>query len=141
MEGRKKLLAGVQLMLLHPQVALRDCNHCQRFMYDEETGKVKIWGATGKPLPRAGRPPCAYKNRDGTTRCPKGTPTAGKTLTPQNLLAYHHYQECKAVFRFPNDPIVRRNARLIAMAERNAEHVMMKHQTEVDTLLRQLGRS
>lgn len=53
--------------------------------------------------------------------CPKGTPENQKGLSDQNLQALRHYQECKAVGSFPDDPIVRRNARIISQMERQHE--------------------
>lgn len=35
-------------------------------------------------------------------------------LTPQNWQAFEHDRECRAVGRWPNDPVVRRNAAIIA---------------------------
>jgi hypothetical protein len=52
--------------------------------------------------------PC--RNEKG---CPKGTPEKPKTLHPINQQAHQHYQECRAVGRFPDDPIVLRNASII----------------------------
>ena len=97
-------------MLLHPGVAYRDCAHCEKFHYDEDTGEVHQW--RGQPMERRGndKAPCRMKP-DG---CPKGTPEEPKSLTPKNRQAYHYYLECKAVGEFPRDPIVRRNAALIA---------------------------
>jgi hypothetical protein len=37
------------------------------------------------------------------------------------MLAYLHYLECKAVGQFPDDPIVRRTARICAAIERTEE--------------------
>lgn len=34
----------------------------------------------------------------------------------RSLLTYQHYLECRAVGHFPDDPIVRRNARIIRQA-------------------------
>jgi hypothetical protein len=45
----------------------------------------------------------------------------GLELSAKNQQAYHHYLECKAVGRFPEDAIVIRNAGLIRQAEEIAE--------------------
>ncbi len=100
-------------MLQHPAVAFRDCTDCKKWIYDHETGE-RITGRDGRPIARPpGTPlPCDFPNG-----CAKGRPDAGIELTPNNAQAYLHYLECKAVGRFPDDPIVRRNARLIRQIE------------------------
>jgi hypothetical protein len=45
-------------------------------------------------------------------------------LSGRNLRAYVHYRECRAVGRFPDDAIVRKNARLI----RDAEEMAGRHE-------------
>lgn len=45
--------------------------------------------------------------------CPKGTPENQRSLWPENEDCYEHYQECVAVNQFPDDPLVRQNARII----------------------------
>lgn len=49
--------------------------------------------------------------------CPKGTPQNQRTLHPINKRAYEHYLECKATGYFPDDPLVKQNARIIREAE------------------------
>lgn len=113
-EGRlKKLASGVKLLLLHPQVASRDCSHCSRWLYDEETGEVTKRG--GQPVERPGgsHPPCRYRG----VGCPKGTPENSKALSQKNMAAYVHYKECQATGMFPDDPIVKRNAGVIRIVE------------------------
>lgn len=105
-------MAGVLLLLLHPALAVRDCRHCQVYQYNDGPGgdrRPTLW--RGRPLKRAigTFPPCRYPD----VGCPKGTPERQRVLTPQNAAAYLHWQECEAVGRFPDDRIVRRNARLI----------------------------
>lgn len=98
------------LLLQHPKVAYRDCEHCQQFEYDEETGKVQLW--RGEPYPRHGPPPCRT-----SVGCAKGTPENSKALSARNWLAYQHYTECKATGQFPDDAIVRQNAGIIHRIE------------------------
>lgn len=103
-------------MILHPLVATRDCDLCQRDFYDEKTGKPNMRGGRiieRKEYGTACPPPC----RDPKVRCPKGTPEEPKSLTRQNSEAYLHYLECRAVGAFPDDEIVRRNARVIRDVE------------------------
>lgn len=96
------------MLLLYPQFANRDCQHCLKYEYNEGTGEPRLFN--GKPLLRHSKNPPLCKTRDG---CPKGTPEKPNTLTPKNRQAYIHHLECKAVYSFPDDPIVRRNARMI----------------------------
>ena len=107
---------GVMLLMQHPQVATRDCKFCQEVLHDE---------TTGKPVQRAGHlvqrhagcpPPCRMHKG-----CPKGTPEKPKSLSERNMMTYQHYLECRAVGIFPDDPIVRRNAQIIRMAEDEVE--------------------
>lgn len=110
------------LSILHPEIAFRDCDHCTQYVYDEETGEpIKRRGKLVERPPKT-HPPCRYKNPE-TGRfdnCHKGTPENNKELTEQNFRAYEFYLECQAVNSFPEDPIVRRNAALIARAEKFA---------------------
>lgn len=61
----------------------------------------------GNPLPRNGLPPCLLDS------CPKGIYTNPKSLLPINYHAYYHYQKCLAIGHFPDDEIVKENARTI----------------------------
>jgi hypothetical protein len=88
-------------------------------VYDEETGKRKE-DRNGNPIPRVKGTfaPCRYPDpKQPEGRCPKGTPETSLALTERNRKAWEHYLECKAVGRFPDDPIVRRNAGLIRQIE------------------------
>lgn len=101
---------------LHPEVAYRSCEDCQQWLYDLETGaRIK---SSGREVPRqpSNPPPC--RTRRG---CPKGTPEEPRSLSRKNLQAYWHYQQCAAVGSFPDDPIVRQNAAIIRMAERQID--------------------
>lgn len=53
--------------------------------------------------------------------CPKGTPEQSKALNESNQRCYEHYRECNAVGKFPSDPIVTRNAAVIAEVIDQAE--------------------
>jgi len=113
----KKLAEGVRLTILHPEVAHRDCQDCEAFVYDEKTGERMK--SRGEPVrrPVGNLPPC----RTRANGCPKGTPEQSRALTDQNWQAYQHYSECRAVGQFPDDPIVRRNAAIIRQASDSAE--------------------
>ena len=98
----------------------RNCEHCLKYLYDEETGRPTL-GRDGKPEERAMYdvngtsicpPPCRTEKG-----CPKGTPEHPKSLNPINRQCYQHYRECRAVGEFPKDPVVKRNAAIIREAE------------------------
>ena len=112
----RNLTSGVRLLLNWPQVASRDCRHCQQFAYDEATGQpCRNRAREGELVPRpAGNlPPCRIEG----VGCPKGTPDQQNSLNERNRQAYRHYLECRATGNFPDDPIVRRNAVLIRAEE------------------------
>lgn len=120
------------LLLAHPQVATRSCDHCQKFRYDESNGRLVMIGDTDKPVPRfeGERLPC----HDGG--CPKGKPGGDVALWPHNEAAYNHYRRCKAVGRFPMDEVVEHNAAVIAeveaqwdqMSRRRMESLLLRSQ-------------
>lgn len=105
------------MLLRHPAIALRDCEQCQKFLFDERTGR-RVTDKRGNPVPRPKRTlaPCRYAKGI----CPKGTPEKQRSLSARNLLAYQHYLECKATGDFPSDPIVRRDAAIIRRVEDEA---------------------
>ena len=111
-------------MRLAPEVANRDCDHCQEFLYDEETGLVRRqkFGPVGDdglklPVLRRNAPlPCRT-----AAGCPKGTPERQLSLSEKNRRAYRHYQMCKATGTWPKDGMVRRNAGIIEAAISSAE--------------------
>jgi hypothetical protein len=107
----QNLYDGVILALRHPIFDKRKCSDCKKWWYDDETGKVKK--KNGRELLRPLDTVLLCQTHDG---CPKGTPEKIKSLYPKNRLAFKHYQECKAVGQFPDDPIVRRNAWIIERA-------------------------
>jgi hypothetical protein len=113
-------MAGVRLSWTAPQVAFRNCEHCQMYVYDESTGR-----AYENP-PRSGRlvvrppgtaPPCRIPG----VGCPKGTPENPRGLNEANRAAWRFDRECRAVGHFPDDPLVRRNAALIRQVEEELE--------------------
>ena len=87
-------------------------------MYDEDKGERDV-GKDGKPMLRIlnGDPCHLAPCRDSERGCPKGTPEKPNTLWPENELCYEHYLQCKAVGRFPKEPVVERNAAVIKEAE------------------------
>lgn len=91
---------------------MRDCNDCLLHVYCEKTGKRSEFHK--KPIKRGKLgPPCTK----GEDECPKGHYSNPIQLSAKNLMAYFHYLTCKAVGSFPDDEIVRRNARIIRSIE------------------------
>lgn len=107
----------MELILLYPQFALRDCQHCLEWAYNDKPGTEgygRIETHNGRP---DGRPQKRHpkhlplcKTQEG---CPRGTPEKPNCLSKKNREAYRHFRECKATGHFPDDPIVRMNADLI----------------------------
>lgn len=105
------------LIFYHPKVAYRDCEHCQKYLYNEDSGTVDMNTRFDPPRPRERTdvipPPCRIKS----IGCPKGTPEENRGLSAKNRQAYEHYLQCKAVGKFPEDAIVYRNAGIIRRIE------------------------
>lgn len=87
------------LLLAHPEVATRDCGHCQQFVY-ADSGRVER-DAEGKPLARApgNLPPCRVQYAG----CPKGTPEQQRSMSPRNERFYRAYRRAKLTGRWPDD--------------------------------------
>lgn len=108
----------MRLLLLHPEVATRDCGHCQKFLYNPDGTLATYGGAAQIPCQRGPKQLPACRLEIG---CPKGTPEQQRSLNLVNVQAYIHYQECRAVGKFPDDVIVRQNARIIRAVEDECE--------------------
>lgn len=109
------------LILTHPEVAYRSCQDCLLHVYNHQTGKREL-DHEGKPIPRGiGKAPCQATigaPREVRARiCAKIAPDAEVALNEKNQRTYEHYQECKAVGRFPDDALVKHHARLIRKIE------------------------
>lgn len=106
---RGKLIAGVGLLLTHPE--LPSCENCKLWLYGKDW---KIVERAGKPCkrPSGDRLPCH--------QCPKssdGQPNPGAELSSKNSAAFQLYLEIKAGRPMPDDKIVQRNCALIRWAE------------------------
>lgn len=120
-------------MLAHPKVAFRSCEDCLLHRYDEETGvRLEHPKGSGRPLPRGtGKHRAPAPCEVSSVACPKGSPAAGKELTPQNWAAWRFHQECRAVGRWPDCPIVRQNAAIIDEAERSFDRLENRNLKEM----------
>lgn len=112
----KKLSRGVWLELRHPAHAALPCSDCQKWWYLPDATVTTRGGANGVKLPMLRPPgmatPCAV-----CPKIPAGEPVKvaanAVELSETNRTAWAHYQECRAVGAFPDDPLVRHHARLI----------------------------
>lgn len=125
----------MRLLKLHPEVATRDCQHCLKFLYDAEGHPVERRGGTPEtPL---------YRERDELSPadcrtakgCPKGTAESPVELNDRNWRCLEHHRECQAVGRFPDDDIVKRNARIIQAVD---DEVARRRDADRDHLLVEL---
>jgi hypothetical protein len=103
----------VSLYYRHPAHFSLSCETCQKFVQKDGV-LVRHPARTGPPLERQpGQPtPCATCPKIPED-APERTRRFARELSPRNLAAFKHYRECAAVGRFPDDPIVRRNAAII----------------------------
>ena len=112
-------MAGVALILMHPEVANRSCEDCARWLYDEKTGKRLERNNQGLARPAGTPTPC--------WNCPKKSPQEAKTieLSRKNMTAYDYYSMARAPLgdRLPADAITLRNHAIIDLAVRQAESI------------------
>jgi hypothetical protein len=106
------------LLLHHPDVAYRSCSDCQRFIYDDRTGKVRRTPSTQEPIerPPGSRPSCygcpKVSNRPAAERTPdSGTKATLSRRNWQTLTAYWEVQASRVTIE---DRITQRNFGLIA---------------------------
>ena len=101
-------------LLLWPEVPT--CADCQTWTYRSTWERVTRGGLPVRRDPGE-RTPCF--------KCPKGkedgVPHPEKDLSETSWQVYQHYLECRAVGRFPDDHLVRRDAAIIRAAEDHAE--------------------
>jgi hypothetical protein len=112
----ENLRAGVILDIENPGLSRRSCEDCQRWWYDEDTGRKLL--VNGLPVLRPEEAEPACRQKDG---CPVGTPEQPRRMSPRNKAAYEHFRLCEAIGQFPDDPIVMRNALVIRQARRAAQ--------------------
>lgn len=105
-------------MLLHSPEWARSCDNCAKWLYDEDGRIARRPARVGEPVRRLpGQPTPCHKCPKIPDDAPAKARQYAVELTEQNLEAYEHYTECRAVGRFPEDGIVGRNAALIRMLE------------------------
>lgn len=115
-------MGGVQLLLFHPEIAGRKCSDCIKYVHDDRPGRMGqiVERPRGVPVLRIKnqRPRCEWCPKVPKDEPPE--PSSAVELSDRNWQAYRHYMECRAIGKFPDDPIVRRNAMLIRQAEDQA---------------------
>jgi len=120
------------LRILHPLVAFRDCGHCRKYQYSEETGQPLRRKTTGELIERGAGSvlPCDKQ------RCVKGHWTKQKSLSQKNQVAYNYHLRCKITGQWPDDEVVIDNATIITRAEQQAENLQRwHHQKEIEKAL------
>lgn len=105
------LRAGIQTLERFPHLTTFSCDDCRTYWIDIQDGEVARHPQTKESLTREGPPPCEIK--DLAIVCPIGHWQKPRRLSEKNRLALEHYHECRAVGQFPDDPLVRRHARVI----------------------------
>lgn len=97
------------------------CRICEE--YETTPDFFVSLGRSGKAVPRLKQlgPSFLAPCRDPARGCPKGCPENPNSLTPENELCWEHFRECDAVGRFPDDPVVARNAAVIREVLRECE--------------------
>ncbi|MGQ0637322.1 MAG: hypothetical protein ACT4QC_22165 [Planctomycetaceae bacterium] len=103
----------MRLLLAAPRLAHRDCDDCQKHVYDEQTGHRALHAGLPVVRPPGTHPPCRLPH----VGCLKGTPENAHVLSEANRRAFRHYLGCAATATFPDDPIVRRHAALLRAIE------------------------
>lgn len=106
----------MRLALFHPDWAARSCDDCKKYIYNDDgtvTTKTGPDGRTKLPVlrPEGTVTPCWQ-----CPKIPEGVLPKSENaieLNAKNRTAFRHYKECRAVGRFPDDPIVLRNAAVI----------------------------
>jgi hypothetical protein len=100
---------ALKLRHLHPEFD-RTCKSCITFIYNED-GTICKRAGQPQPRPKGVPTPC--------DRCPKIPDDAPKSPehaiepTSRSLAVIDHYDGCRAVASFPDDPIVKANATII----------------------------
>jgi hypothetical protein len=104
------------------KMAFRDCSACEQYIHnDGDGGDGEVLRRPSRPDPVTGKLGLPQLRRGVPTPCWQCPKTEGAEVRDrahatevgeQHLKAYFHFMECRAVNRWPDDPIVRRNARV-----------------------------
>lgn len=106
-KDEENLRTGSMIAIAYPHLDRVSCADCKYWWFDINDGEFCKRGDVY--LKRDGHPPC-----DIGVKCPVGHWTQEKRLSEKNREAFRHYMLCRKAGVFPDDPIVRRNARIIS---------------------------
>lgn len=130
------------MLLLHPGPASIDCEDCQEWLYDLDTGKRQTIGQGERerpiPRPKGTDTPCE--------ECPKGSPSNAEILklSPRNRKTYELWRRAKATggHAVPDhlraDAILARN---FAELDQVTQTIDQVRQTKMMTMLALAGKS
>lgn len=114
----RNLIDGVTFYCRNQRLAVRSCDTCRQFWFDEETGLVAKHA--GKYLIRPKHAPVACDTDRG---CPKGHYSNPQVISEKNNKAFNHYLEFEGVgCPHPECPIMRRNWRWVNLIFKRYGH-------------------
>lgn len=114
-------MKGMLFTERHPELAFRDCGHCQRFIYNEETGEPLL--SNGKLTPRPATVPPYCRTKRG---CLKGTPESPNTLPDFMAHTVEFYRIRLACGAVPNEPLAQEIATLVHRIDRLMQRERME---------------
>lgn len=101
----RNLQTGMRLMLNEPLLAIRPCELCKKWWFDQDTGLISQIG--GQNLERPEHAPTACETTRG---CGRGTPDSLLAFNERNQKAFDHWMNWRHVgCPAPQDAIIRRN--------------------------------
>lgn len=120
----QNLAHGVGLYCLHPEIFNTSCDFCETHIRNKGTG-ARDGEERWLKAPAGYKTPCANGGplHHGPGACPKipasvkvvdRTRAAAIDISDRNWRAFVFHRECQAVCSFPDDALVRRNARIIS---------------------------
>ena len=114
----QNLIDGVKLYCEEPLLAVRDCDTCKKWWFNEDTRKIARYD--GKELQR---PAHARVSCETDAGCRKGHHLKPLGLSDKNWKAVNHYTEWKAVgCPHPECPVMRRNWKWIELSFQRYGH-------------------
>ena len=99
------LISGMRMMITNPMLAIRPCQTCKDWWFDNDTNKIVRIGGQNLRRPDHAKPLCQTDKG-----CEKGTPENLRSFNERNQKAFNHWQQWRFVgCPAPHDAIVRRN--------------------------------
>lgn len=110
-QAERELYRSALLLSTSPHLASVTCSQCREWWYDPLTGEtLKSKGRTGEPLLR---PEPKQVMCETSLGCRKGHWKDPIEVSQRSRDAIEHYKDCLAFGKFPDDPVVMHNAKLI----------------------------